>query len=109
MRLNQRRWAKRVAGLVTKRQWTVLRQMAEHENDDDGEIAYERGTAYLGDTRIAPRTVFALIRLMAIREDMSDPRSPERYRISEIGHLVLEVGVHVRNNGRAMKRQKGEA
>ncbi len=41
--------------------------MAAYPHDDEGEIAYERGVAYLGDTRIAAHSVFALIRLMAIK------------------------------------------
>jgi hypothetical protein len=65
--------------------------MARHPDDDEGELVYERGSAYLGDVPVAPRTVFALIRLCAISEQPFGPiGSVERYRINETGREILE-------------------
>lgn len=78
--------------MLTKRQREILTQMAEHPDDNDGEIAYERGSAYLGDTPIAPRTVFALIRLMAISEEGQSQvgKGVERYRINDTGRALID-------------------
>lgn len=74
--------------MLTKRQRGILQAMADDENCD---IAYERGTAYVGDTRIAARTVFALMRMCAISLD-GDSRIGqfERYRINETGLQLLQ-------------------
>jgi len=73
--------------LLTKRQREILTILADHPDDDEGEIAYERGMAYLGDTRIAARTVFALIGLCAIslRSGNRSVGQCERYSINETG------------------------
>jgi len=75
--------------LLTKRMREILTIMADHPDDDEGEIAYERGTAYLGDTRIAARTVNALIRLYAINEYDPTGKSVEYYRINETGRKLI--------------------
>jgi hypothetical protein len=73
---------------LTKRQGAVLQMMV----DDDGcDLVYERGVAYVGDTRIAPRTVFALVRMCAISLDSySQVGQFERYHINETGISLLE-------------------
>ena len=72
--------------LLTKRQREVLLMMDE---DEDCDIAYERGTAFVGNTPIAARTVFALIRHCAISLD-EDSRVGrfERYRINGTGRWL---------------------
>lgn len=79
-------------GPLTRRQEAILRTMAEHPDDDEGELVYERGVAYLGLERVAARTVFALIRLSVISlERDSVVGSFERYRINETGVKLLEA------------------
>jgi len=75
--------------VLTKRQHEILTIMADHPDDDVGEIAYERGTAYLGDTRIAARTVFALLRLCAISEYDPTGKLVEYYRINSTGLALI--------------------
>lgn len=77
--------------LLTKRMRELLTIMADHPDDDAGEIVYERGTAYLGDTRIAARTVFALIGLCAIslRSGSHSVGQYERYSINETGRQLI--------------------
>lgn len=71
---------------LSPRQREILAIMKAHRDDDEGEIVYERGVAYLGDDRIAARTVFALLRLCAISlESDSQIGRFERYRINETG------------------------
>jgi len=77
---------------LTPRQLEVLAIMAAHPDDDEGELVYERGAAYLGDTRIAARTVFALLRACVIREDGPNA-GIERYRINETGRALLAARV----------------
>jgi hypothetical protein len=75
---------------VTKRQLEVLRMMKERTEDEDGELVYERGVAYIGTTRIAARTVWALIRAMAIKMSSdSNVGGFERYTITETGRALL--------------------
>ena len=77
---------------LTKRQLKVLCIMADNEDDDyEGTIAYERGEAYIGDTRIAARTVFALIRARAISEIQYGGKLVEYYRINETGKNILKI------------------
>lgn len=75
--------------VLTKRQRAVLEIMAAHPDDDEGELVYERGQGWLGDDRIAPRTVFALLRHMAISHRGGDVGGVERYRINETGRELL--------------------
>lgn len=74
--------------MLTKRQREVLQMLAD---DEDCDIAYERGDAWCGDVKIAARTVFALIRMCAISLD-GDSRVGqfERYHINETGRRLLE-------------------
>jgi len=78
---------------LTHRQLEVLKIMADNEEDDyEGTIAYECGTAYIGDTRIAARTVFALIRACAISETFScGGKLVEHYSINETGKEILKA------------------
>lgn len=76
---------------LTKRQLEVLSIMADNEHDDhEGVIAYERGNAYIGDTRIAARTVFALIRACAISPIQDGGVDFEHYQINETGTNILK-------------------
>ena len=77
-------------GILTKRQIEILEIMYNNENTDDGEIVYEKGTGYLGLERIAPRTIFALLRLCCISLDQY-PGNIERYHINETGENFLKM------------------
>lgn len=72
---------------MTNRQAEVLRLM----RDTDEELVYERGCGYLGLERVAARTVFALLRLMAIRTVGGSPGELERYVINETGLELLRI------------------
>jgi len=69
---------------LTRRQLTVLRAMRDRE---DAEIVREHGVAYLGDERVASRTVDALLRACAVKDVSSG--SLERYRINGTGREIL--------------------
>lgn len=71
---------------LTKRQLEVLRIM----RDEEEELVYERGCGYVGDNRISGRTLFALLRCVAISEELgSEPGKFERYSINETGREYL--------------------
>ena len=77
---------------MTKRQREILSIMAAHRHDDKGELVYERGLAYLGNDRVASRTVFAFLRMMAISlEDGEVGVGLERYRINDTGLQLLRA------------------
>ena len=71
---------------MTKRQLEVLRIM----RDTGEELVYERGEGYMGYSRVAPRTVFALLRVMALRKTDGSPGELERYIIGETGLAILK-------------------
>ncbi len=76
--------------MLIRRQLEILEIMAYHEDDDKGELVYERGRGYLGDAPVAARTVFALLRLCAISlQTNSVVGGFERYRINETGRAIL--------------------
>ena len=79
------------ARLLTPRQVEILTIMAAHPHDDEGELVYERGVAFLDLDRVAARTVFALLRLCAISNEDGDGKVGgfERYRINETGRALL--------------------
>lgn len=80
---------------LTKRQLQVLQIMLDNKHDDyEGWIFYERGEAWIGDTKIAPRTVYALLRTCAISLIQGDnlrSRLIEHYRINETGENILKA------------------
>ena len=72
---------------LTRRQLQILRMM----RDNDEELVYSKGQAYVDYEQVAPRTVFALLRAMAISMDQfSDVGKCERYTINETGLKLLE-------------------
>jgi hypothetical protein len=78
---------------LTLRQREILETMARHPFDDEGELVYETGVGYLGDDRVSPRTVFALLRICAISlERDSKVGGFERYRINETGRSYVDPG-----------------
>lgn len=84
---------KRAGENLTKRQREILAIMAAHPHDDEGELVYERGVAYLGEEPVAARTVFALLRACAISlEDTSQVGGLERYRLNETGRALSKTG-----------------
>ncbi len=77
--------------LITRRQREILTAMAESENREDfedAEIVCDRGLCYLGDTQIAKRTVFQLLRLCLIRDETEGTGHLERYTINEHGRRL---------------------
>ena len=78
---------------LTRRQLNVLALMRDREEADPGcdeaELVRECCDAYLDDTRIASRTVDALLRACAI-SDESSGLPVERYRINETGRAILK-------------------
>ena len=86
---------------LTPRQLEVLAVMAAHYEDDEGELCYERGVAYLGDVRIAARTVTALLRACAIRAEHEQNAPVERYRINSTGRALLAARKNVSTRRRA--------
>lgn len=74
---------------LSPRQREILRLMEERGDDEDGELVYERGRGFLGDDPVAARTVFRLVRLMAVSL-ATDSRVGEfeRYRINETGRRL---------------------
>lgn len=77
-------------GILTKRQIEILKIMYDNENTDDGEIVYEKGIGYLGLERIAPRTVFALLRVCCISLDQYGG-GVEHYHINGTGKDFLRM------------------
>ena len=76
---------------LTRRQHEVLRTMAERQaadpGDDEAELVRECCDAWLGDERVASRTVDALLRACAISD--TGTGGIERYRINETGREIL--------------------
>lgn len=71
---------------LTRRQIQILRTM----RDTDEELVYSKGEAYVGNEHVAPRTVFALVRAMAVSMDQfSEVGKVERYTINETGRTIL--------------------
>lgn len=79
--------------LLTERQRNILSRMLEYaDNDYEGVLVYERGKAYLGDDRVASRTVFHLIRLGAISKTSDSQIGRfERYTINGTGRRLLRL------------------
>ena len=75
---------------LTKRQLEILQRLTDNEHDDyEGMIVYEKGVAFIGDDRIASRTVFALLRACVIRKLDDSKINIEHYMISETGKQRL--------------------
>jgi hypothetical protein len=75
---------------MTKRQREILAQMAAYFGEDRGELVYESGHGgWLGDKRVAPRTVYDLHRLMALHMVAGHIGGVERYTINETGRKLL--------------------
>ena len=75
--------------ILTTRQMWILKTMRDNANTDDGELVYECGVGYLGLERIAPRTVFALLRLCVISADSFNSGGVEKYHINDTGKKLL--------------------
>ena len=79
--------------ILTKRQREILEIMAAHPDDEEGELVYERGFAYLGTQSVAPRTINTLLRLCVIGLSGGEVGRFERYRINETGRQLLGLVV----------------
>lgn len=76
---------------LTKRQVEVLRTMRRFGDSEKAELVYEQGAGcgWLGLDRVAPRTVYALLRLCAISGDSFSDGKVARYIINETGLGLL--------------------
>ena len=54
--------------VLTRRQREILTIM----RDKDEDLLYEHGRGFIGQSSVAPRTVFALLRMCAIHSDSMD-------------------------------------
>lgn len=81
--------ARGCAAALTRRQRQVLQFLADNEREEDGEIVYDSGEVWLGDDRLAHRTLTALIRMMALRNPWPGPNCLERWRINGTGRKIL--------------------
>lgn len=70
---------------LTRRQLDILQLM----RDEDEELVYSRGIAYVGFERISTRTLSALLRAVAIKADQFNSKEFERYTINETGREIL--------------------
>lgn len=77
-------------GILTKRQIEILQIMHYNKDTEDGEIVYDKGVGYIGLEKIAPRTIFALLRLCCISLDQIGC-SMEYYRINGTGEDFLRM------------------
>jgi len=78
-------------GSLTKRQREALAYLAEHEDDEEGEIVYENGECWLGtESKLASRTLTALLQRCALSLiHGSKIGEVERYGINETGRALL--------------------
>lgn len=74
--------------VLSKRQLEVLRMM----RDLDAELVYERGMGFVENESVSKQTVFALLRVCAIRHDpysASPGKGLEIYAINETGLKLI--------------------
>lgn len=76
-------------GILTRRQIEVLKIMVENEDNENGEIVYEKGVGYIGLEKISSRTLFALLRCCCISQD-SYNSGCEHYYINSTGKEWLQ-------------------
>jgi hypothetical protein len=81
------------AAKLTRRQVEILRAMRDApEGSDESELVYDGGrTAWRGLEHVAPRTLFAFLRMCAISADGlgHGEGGVERYHINETGRTIL--------------------
>lgn len=71
---------------MTKRQAYALKLLRDNANKEDGEMVYEKGECWIGLEKFGRKTLFALLRLMALRIDShSTIGGFEIYTINETG------------------------
>ena len=71
---------------LTRREADVLAVLAAFPEEN---LIYERGSAYMGTTRISARVVFSLIRKILISLDSGMVEKVEYYRVNGTGLAVL--------------------
>ena len=77
--------------MLTKRQIQALRLLRDNFDTEDGEMVYEKGQCYIGLEKFSGRTLFALLKVMAIRMlSTSTVGGFEVYTINETGLKLLE-------------------
>lgn len=77
--------------MLTKRQVQALRLLRDNYNTEDGEMVYERGECWIGLEKFSGRTLFALLKVMALHmESTSTVGGFEVYTINETGLKILE-------------------
>lgn len=55
----------------------------------DGEMVFERGRCYVGETRFAASTFYLLVRCMVLRNESGKPGEFERWTLNETGRATL--------------------
>jgi hypothetical protein len=95
---------------LSKRQLEVLRILRDNKDTEEGELVYERGIGYVGDSPVSAQTVFALLRLAALRPtDGSQIGCFERYTINSTGEKLLadnEMQIASKHQKRGDRRTK---
>lgn len=77
------------AGILTKRQREVLEWLRDNEEDT---LIYERGGhGYIAESPVSGRTVYALLRLCAIKKDWGgDGDRIDHFQITGTGRQLLQ-------------------
>lgn len=75
-------------GRLTKRQREILQWLADHEDDEDGELVKEGREVWYGLEQTSPALVLRLIHMMAISGDTLGG-AVERWRINGTGKRIL--------------------
>jgi hypothetical protein len=84
---------------ITKRQREILSIMVDHQEEEEGELVRSTpGGWWLGETPIAARTGFWLLRNLLITEDTYSDEKMQRYTANEYAERALkEPGFDWRN------------
>lgn len=76
---------------LTNRQSKALQMLRDNIDTEDGEMVYEKGLCYIGLEKFSTRTLFSLLRLMALRmEPVSTVGGFEIYTINSTGLELLK-------------------
>lgn len=84
--------ARTCAAELTRRQREILQWLADHEDDEDGELVQEGREVWYGLERTSPGLVLSLVRMMAISADGLGGgigSRVERWRINGTGKRIL--------------------
>lgn len=82
------------ASRITKRQREILQWLADHEDDENGELVQEGREVWYGLERTSPSLVLRLMHMMAISADGLGGglgSRVERWRINGTGKRILKA------------------